>query len=161
MALRHETPDDRAAIATLIAKTYGTAAADIIEKTGFLRNEKTLGDPVGYVWDEAGELKAYALCSPVVEGGKAVFMGPLAFDLSDEKFDFAQFLPSVFKANTKANIDAIIIAGNEDDNKDMGFVSAESLKIKANKTIDGGVLLVKPMVDSFKGGFALKLPDAL
>lgn len=161
MALRKETPADRAQVATLIARTYGIAAAEIIEKTGILRADETFGTPVGYVWEEKGTLKAYALCSPVIEGAKVVFMAPLAFDFMDEEFDFSNFLPEVFAHVQKGGVDAIAIAGRAEDNEEAGFVKAEKINVTFNKEIPGGELLIKALSDSFTGGVSLTLPRPL
>ncbi|MEC9291666.1 MAG: hypothetical protein VX730_04615 [Pseudomonadota bacterium] len=161
MALRAETSADRANVATLIARTYGTAAAEIIEKTGILRDDETFGEPYGYVWEEEGTLKAYTLCSPVVEGGSVVFMAPLAFDLLDESFDFSVFLPAVFDGAEKRGVEAIVIAGDAEQNAEAGFKRATDIGMTSNKSIPGGELLVKPLVDGFVGKVDIKLPEAL
>ncbi len=161
MALRGETSADRANVATLIARTYGTAAAEIIEKTGILRTEDAFGEPYGYVWEEEGHLKAYALCSPVVNGGSVIFMAPLAFDFLDEDFDFSGFLPSVFEAAEKRGVEAIVIAGDAEQNVEAGFKRAADMAVTSNKTIPGGELLVKPLAGSFEGKVAIQLPAAL
>lgn len=161
MTLRRETSADRSNVAMLIARTYGTAAAEIIEKTGILRDEKAFGEAFGFVWEEEGALKAYTLCSPVVEGGRVVFMAPLAFDLLDSEFDFSVFLPAVFDAAQGMGVEAIAIAGNAADNAETGFVKASDMQISSNKSIPGGELLVKPLVEGFKGDVNLTLPEAL
>lgn len=161
MLIRQEKQEDRSYIATLIARTYGSAGAKIIEQTGQLRALGVYASELSFVAEEEGKPAAFALMTPVAIAGemKGVVLAPLALDIHNTNFDIAGFLSQVFDALSAKGFSYVFAMGSLDDLSPLGFVYADSLGLKAHQDIDAS-LLVKHIADDVLQG-DVSIPEVL
>jgi predicted N-acetyltransferase YhbS len=121
--LREEQAADRAAVATLIARTYQTTAVQVIELASQLRH---LEGAVGLVGELAGAASAYTLLVPVTITGEATaaLLAPIAVDMRQEELDFDGWLTAVKEAAQQRGVRYLLLHGEIDAFTAQGFVPA-------------------------------------
>lgn len=158
MKIRPEKPEDKSRIATLIANTYMPEGADIIEKTSVLRSLSSYSSALSLVEESANKLNAFALFTPVEAGeGKAVFLAPVAFDISDEVFIFADFLRESMAVVKAEGFRYVFVQGSGEELKPLGFDYAADKGFKHH----AGNLMVCDLGSGDVLSGAVKLPDVL
>ncbi len=149
MQIRNEKPEDRAEIATLIARTYMSDGVEVIEKTGILRDMPAYDTKHTFVAEEDGEMLAYALFTllKVGDNGEALLLAPLAIDTNKE-FDIAGFLSEIFETLKNQGHNYILMHGDVNQYKDLGFVDAKKMGIDDGLSVEGVDLMIKNISDT-------------
>lgn len=152
MLIRPEKQEDKAYIATLIARTYGALGADIIEQTGSLRSLDIYSPELSFVVEENKPV-AYALFTKVkIENEfKGVVLAPFALDIFKQGFDVTGFLKQVFEKIQQQGFSYIFAMGSLDDLAPLGFVYADSLGFSVNQELDATLLVKHLEGDALKG----------
>lgn len=159
--IRAEKQEDKALIATLIARTYGEMGAETIAQTGQLRSLEAYKPELSFVSESDSDINAFALFTPVkMEGeAKGVVLAPFALNIHKADFDVVGFLNHCFSEIESQGYSYIFAMGNLDDLSPLGFVYADSLNLSVNQTLDA-TLLVKKVEGSETTGL-VSFPDIL
>lgn len=156
--IRTETQQDRSKIATLIARTYLSEGASIIEKVGYLRQLNSYNNHVSFVEENEEGILCFALFTPVKAGeGEGVFLAPLAFDDRAAALNLTDFLEEAFVRVRAQGYRYIFVQGVLGDLKNFGFAYAEDVGF-TYKTKD---ILVKDLEIGVSLSGELVLPQVL
>lgn len=144
MNIRNETPEDRSAVATLIARTYLVDGASTIEITGILRDMPAYDPKHTFIAEQDGKIVAYALFTKlkVGEKGEALMLAPLAVD-TREDVDVDAFLVEIFETLTNQGHNYILMHGSADQYIDLGFDNAAKFGVDDGLNVEGVELLMK------------------
>lgn len=160
ITLRPEKTEDRAQVATLIARAYGADGAFVVELAAKLRAHNAAGAPLAFVGETAKGLAAFALFTPLeFDGvGKVAFMSPIA---ADERQEIAMedFMQNAYKTLAEQSYTHVAVLGDADEMLTHGFKKSEKLQSTPQQT-QGDVLLMALNDDALPEG-VLKLPEFL
>ena len=164
MIIRPEVAQDRAAIATLIARTYGAQGAKIIEQTGELRALDVYRNDLSFIAESDGEkaVQAFSLMTPVAVEGKqvGVVLAPFAMNVYNPEFDVPAFFEAVFEKVEAAGFSHVFALGRLDDLSPLGFEYADAHGITLNEELDPS-LLVKVFKNAPKCAGTVVFPQPL
>ena len=136
MHLRAEKPEDKTALAILIAKVYGAAGADVLRIVSSLRDsEHYTADMALICGDEHPE--AFALFTPLNLDGCA-YLTPLA---CSEKIDIPLFLDSCMHYLKSHGITHIFLHGQAEEMQVFSFKKATHFKDNATQIPDVELLV--------------------
>jgi predicted N-acetyltransferase YhbS len=152
MLIRSEKKEDKAYIATLIARTYGALGAEIIEQTGALRSLDTYAPELSFVAEDKTPF-AYALFTKVKINNqpKGVVLAPFALDLYKQGFDVMAFLNEIFMKVQEQGFSYIFAMGSLEDFSPLRFVYADSLGFSVNQELDATLLVKHLQGETLKG----------
>lgn len=141
--LRPELAQERSRIATLIARSYGALGAQMIDMTGQLRSLPTADKDLAVVWaDDNDKAVAYALFSPLTVGNaQALLLAPLAMDSKHPEIDYNAFLQDAIAHAHGLGHSTILMHGDLQEYKALGFMDAEDKGITSDLHYPGGILL--------------------
>lgn len=141
--LRPELAQERSRIATLIARSYGALGARMIDMTGQLRNLPAANKDLAVVWaDDSDKAVAYALFTPLTVGNEqALLLAPLAMDSKHPELDYNSFLQEAMAHAHGLGHNTILMHGDLQEYKDLGFADAEDKGITSDLHYPGGILL--------------------
>lgn len=143
LTFRAETPEDRSTVATLIARTYLTQGVEVIEMTGQLRELRVYDPELALVVaDSRDEVAGYALFVPVKVGTDDVLLlTTLAIDPLRDDIDYDHMLAEALEKAHDKGWATIIMHGDLDHYKALGFTDAEDKGIKSDLRYPGTILL--------------------
>lgn len=149
MTIRPETAADRSRVATLIARTYATEGAKVIEITSKLREAVGYDKELGFVSDN-DSVDAFVLFTPLKVGGRedqALLLAPFAVDTHEENFDAKSFVEGAIDKVAKKGYRYIFLLGHLEELGEENYSTIDSLSLELEEGIASAHILVKDLGD--------------
>ena len=164
LTIRLETEEDRSRVATLLARTYRADGVKAIEQAGELRQQEGDKASLAYVAEQAGEIVACAIYSPVTVDAKpvsAVLLASLGVD-TKRPIDVTSFLDDTLSKVKSGGHRYVLMRGDINEFAEKGFVKSQEIGLDFGKA-DEGDWLVKDLESTDKVDLSGKvdIPDFL
>jgi len=144
-----EKEGDAGIAATLIARTYNSLGAKMIEMTGQLRSLPHMHHKYGVmIANEKDEAIGYALFTPVQVGDvqqAALLLAPLAYDTFREDVDPDAVLSQALSYAQNLGFRFVLMHADPEAHQGFGFIDADKLGIRSDVSYPNSVLLVKDL----------------
>ncbi|MFZ2619854.1 MAG: hypothetical protein WAX89_03180 [Alphaproteobacteria bacterium] len=129
LKIRTEKQEDKARVATLLARTYRAEGVKAIELAGEIRRQPARDMSLAMVAEDDGEAIACAMFTPVTVGSqqKAVVLASLGFDTKKEQLDVFAVLNGVLDKVKDQGHRYVLMRGDAKTFGQQGFVRSQDM----------------------------------
>lgn len=146
--IRPETASDRAAVATVLARSYLGDGAAAIAMLSNLRELPGFKPDLALVGVVEKKVSAFAALTPVKVGGKnaaALLLAPIALDPQNPDLTAAHWVDTVLAEVARQGHRYVLVQGAPGVYLPQGFIAAKDLGIISNTDDDDSQLLAKDL----------------